>query len=149
MATILDLRAALLGRKPCPADEIWVGDSDLIIVPKSKILQADNFIELVFTKGGSMNGTTSNDRTLYFEIMPKNQLDLVLFLEADRMKSLNVTKENLENQRQAVKEERRLGVDNQPYGQAYEKMDELVYDNFAYKHSVIGSMALSKSFSSP
>ena len=88
-----------------------------------------------------MNGTTDNDRTLYFEVMPKNQLDLGLFLEADRMKSLVINKENLENQRQAVKEERRLGIDNQPYGQAYEKMDELVYDNFAYKHSVIGSMA--------
>ena len=96
---------------------------------------------LVFTKGGSMNGTTNNDRTVYFEIMPKNQLDLGLFLEADRMRSLNVTKENLDNQRQAVKEERRLGIDNQPYGQAYEKMDELLYDNFAYKHSVIGSMS--------
>jgi len=96
---------------------------------------------LIFTKGGSMNGTTNNDRTLYFEIMPKNQLDLALFLEADRMRSLQITQANLENQRQAVKEERRLGIDNQPYGQAYEKMDELVYDNFAYKHSVIGSMA--------
>jgi predicted Zn-dependent peptidase len=96
---------------------------------------------LIFTKGGSMNGTTNNDRTLYFEVLPKNQLDLGLFLEADRMRSLNVTKENLENQRQAVKEERRLGVDNQPYGQSYEKMDELVYDNPAYHHSVIGSMA--------
>jgi zinc protease len=96
---------------------------------------------LIFTKGGNMNGTTSNDRTLYFEVLPKNQLDLGLFLEADRMRSLNVTKENLENQRQAVKEERRLGVDNQPYGQSYEKMDELVYDNPAYQHSVIGSMA--------
>ena len=52
-----------------------------------------------------------------------------------------ITKENLENQRQAVKEERRLGVDNQPYGQTSEKLDELVYDNFAYQHSVIGSMA--------
>ena len=96
---------------------------------------------LVFTKGGSMNGTTNTDRTVYFEIMPKNQLDLALFLEADRMHSLAITKENLENQRQAVKEERRLGMDNQPYGQAAEKMDELVYDNFAYHHSVIGSMA--------
>jgi zinc protease len=96
---------------------------------------------LVFTKGGSMNGTTNNDRTLYYEIMPKNQLDLALFLESDRMKSLKVTKDNLDNQRQAVKEERRLGLDNQPYGQANEKLDEMVYDNFAYKHSVIGSMA--------
>ena len=95
---------------------------------------------LIFTKGGNMNGTTSTDRTLYFEVMPKNQLDLALFLEADRMRSLNVTKENLENQRQAVKEERRLGLDNQPYGQTSEKLDDLVYDNPANEHSVIGSM---------
>src|SRR5689334_8944095 len=95
----------------------------------------------IFTKGGSMNGTTNNDRTLYYEVLPKNQVDLGLFLEADRMRSLKVTPENLENQRQAVKEERRLGLDNQPYGQAGEKMEELTYDNPAYQHSVIGSMA--------
>jgi polysaccharide biosynthesis/export protein len=51
VATMLDLRAAMLGRRPCPASEIWVGDADLIIVPKSKLLRADNFIELVFTRG--------------------------------------------------------------------------------------------------
>jgi polysaccharide export outer membrane protein len=51
MATKLDLRAALLGRTPCPEGEIWVGDTDLIIVPKSRILRTDNFIELVFTRG--------------------------------------------------------------------------------------------------
>ena len=51
VATMLDLRAALLGRRPCPASEIWVGDADLIIVPKSKLLRADNFVELVFTRG--------------------------------------------------------------------------------------------------
>ena len=96
---------------------------------------------LIFTKGGSMNGTTNTDRTLYYEVMPKNQLDLTLFLESDRMRSLKVTQENLDNQRQAVKEERRLGLDNQPYGQTSERLDELVYDNFAYHHSVIGSMA--------
>src|SRR5260370_248136 len=95
----------------------------------------------VCRRGGSMKATTDNDRTLYFEVMPRNQLDLGLFLEADRMRSLKITQENLDNQRQAVKEERRLGVDNRPYGQAFEKMDELVYDNFAYQHSVIGSMA--------
>jgi len=107
----------------------------------SEHVGAGEHFYLVFTNGGSMNGTTDNDRTVYFEVMPKNQLDLGLFLESDRMRSLNITKEGLENQRQAVKEERRLGVDNQPYGQTFEKMDELVYDNFAYKHSVIGSMA--------
>jgi zinc protease len=95
---------------------------------------------LVFNNGGSMNGTTSKDRTLYFETMPSNQLDLALFLEADRMRSLEITKENLDNQRHAVQEERRLGVDNQPYGKTFEAIDDLAYDNFAYEHSVIGSM---------
>src|SRR4051812_19737474 len=71
---------------------------------------------LVFTNGGSMNGTTNQDRTLYFETMPANQLELAIFLEADRMKSLDINKANLDNQRAAVQEERRLRVDNQPYG---------------------------------
>jgi zinc protease len=95
---------------------------------------------LVFNYGGSMNGTTSTDRTLYYEILPKNQLDLGLFLESDRMKSLAITKENLDNQRQAVQEERRLRLDNQPYGKSQERFNEMAFDNFAYKHSVIGSM---------
>src|SRR6185369_3794744 len=95
----------------------------------------------IFTKGGNMNGNTNYDRTAYYEELPKNQLDLGLYLEADRMRSLVITKEGLENQRQAVKEERRLGIDNQAYGSTAEKVDDLVYDNFAYKHSVIGSMA--------
>jgi polysaccharide export outer membrane protein len=51
MATKLDIHAALQGRRPCPADEIWIRDSDLIIVPQNDILKADNFIELVFTRG--------------------------------------------------------------------------------------------------
>jgi len=51
IATELDLRDALLGKAPCPADEIWVADCDLIIVPKSKLLRSANFIELVFTRG--------------------------------------------------------------------------------------------------
>ena len=95
---------------------------------------------LIFANGGTMNGTTNKDRTLYYEVLPSNQLDLALFLEADRMRSLEITKENLDNQRNAVQEERRLGVDNQPYGRTFEVIDELAYDNFAYEHSVIGSM---------
>ncbi|MDP9322672.1 MAG: insulinase family protein [Acidobacteriota bacterium] len=96
---------------------------------------------LIFMNGGVMNGTTSKDRTMYYETLPANQLDLALFLESDRMRSLTITKENLDNQRNAVQEERRLGVDNQPYGKTSEAIDELAYDNFAYEHSVIGSMA--------
>src|SRR4051812_25272414 len=96
---------------------------------------------LMFMNGGSMNGTTNKDRTVYYETLPSNQLDLALFLEADRMKSLAITKENLENQINAVQEERRSGVDNQPYGKTFELLPELAYENFAYEHSVIGSMA--------
>lgn len=95
---------------------------------------------LMFMYGGNMNGTTSKDRTLYYETLPANQLDMALFLEADRMRSLAITKANLDNQRNAVQEERRLGVDNQPYGKTFERLDELAYENFAYAHSVIGSM---------
>jgi predicted Zn-dependent peptidase len=95
---------------------------------------------LVLNNGGIMNGTTNEDRTVYFEALPSNQLDLLLFLEADRMRSLAITKENLDNQRNAVQEERRRGLDNQPYGKSGEILQELIYDNFAYKHSVIGSM---------
>jgi zinc protease len=95
---------------------------------------------LIYTNGGNSNGTTNTDRTSYYEVLPKNQLDLGLFLEADRMHGLIITKDNLENQRQAVKEERRLNGDNVAYGNTSEKLEELVYDNFAYHHSVIGSM---------
>jgi zinc protease len=95
---------------------------------------------LIYTNGGNSNGTTNTDRTSYYEVLPKNQVDLGLYLEADRMRGLVITQENLENQRQAVKEERRLNGDNVAYGNVSEKLEELVYDNFAYHHSVIGSM---------
>ncbi len=95
---------------------------------------------LVFNNGGDMNGTTNKDRTEYFERLPSNQLDLALFLEADRMRSLDITEQNLDNQRQAVQEERRLRVDNSPYGRTDEVINELAYKNFAYAHSTIGSM---------
>lgn len=95
---------------------------------------------LIDTNGGGNNATTSEDRTLYFATLPSNQLDLILFLEADRMRNLDVTQENLDTQRNAVQEERRRRLDNQPYGKTAEKYQETIYDNFAYKHSVIGSM---------
>jgi zinc protease len=101
--------------------------------------KGEHFIS-VYNNGGGMNGTTNEDRTTYFEELPKNQMDLALFLESDRMRALNVTQANLDNQRNAVQEERRQGIDNQPYGRAQLDVDNLAYDNFAYKHSTIGSM---------
>lgn len=88
-----------------------------------------------------MNGTTSVDRTNYFEMLPSNELALGLWLEADRMRSLNITEENFENQRQTVMEERRQSIDNQPYGPSMLRINELAYgDYFPYSHSTIGDM---------
>jgi zinc protease len=95
---------------------------------------------LVQNFGGTLNGSTNNDQTNYFEALPRNQLDLALFLESDRMKALNITQANMDNQRNAVQEERRLRLDNQPYGKSFEEVESMAYDNFAYHHSVIGSM---------
>jgi len=97
-------------------------------------------MSLVQNNGGQMNGTTSADRTNYFELMPANQIDLGLFMEADRMRSLVINQANLDNQRNAVQEERRLRIDNQPYGKTFEAVGETAFDDFAYKHSTIGSI---------
>ena len=96
---------------------------------------------LVRVNGGDVNGTTSDDATNYYERVPANQLDMALFLESDRMRALRITQANLDNQRNTVQEERRLRMDNQPYGKTGEVLEDLAYDNFAYKHSTIGSMA--------
>lgn len=96
--------------------------------------------QFIMKAGGTMNGTTSSERTNYFETLPANQLPLGLWLESDRMRSLAVTQENLDNQREAVKEEKRLRYDNQPYGQIFDLISEMIYKNFANSHSTIGSM---------
>jgi zinc protease len=95
---------------------------------------------VVNNNGGTFNGNTTADRTSYFETLPANQIDLGLFLEADRMRSLAINQVNLDNQRSTVQEERRERYDNQPYGRTYETLEETAYENFAYKHSTIGSM---------
>ncbi len=100
--------------------------------------------ELISRAGGTDNGSTAEDRTNYFETVPSNRLNLALWLEADRMRSLAITEENFENQRQAVKEERRLRVDNQPYAAAFTDGLTWPFDStscFPYAHTVIGSMA--------
>jgi zinc protease len=96
--------------------------------------------QYIMKAGGTMNGTTSSERTNYYETLPANQLPLALWLESDRMRSLAVTQENLDNQREAVKEEKRLRYDNQPYGQIFDLINEMIYKNFANSHSTIGSM---------
>ena len=98
---------------------------------------------LVQAAGGTLNATTWLDRTNYFETLPAHELELALWLEADRMANLlpAMTQEKLDNQRDVVKNERRWSVDNQPYGSWDEKMQALVYPaGHPYHHSTIGSM---------
>ncbi len=93
--------------------------------------------------GGTENGSTAEDRTNYFETVPSNRLNLALWLEADRMRALAITEENFHNQRETVKEERRLRIDNQPYSAAFVDGMTWPFDStscFAYAHTVIGSM---------
>ncbi|HXF43200.1 MAG TPA: pitrilysin family protein, partial [Pyrinomonadaceae bacterium] len=96
--------------------------------------------QYIMKAGGTMNGTTSSERTNYYETLPANQLPLGLWLESDRMRTLAVTQENLDNQREAVKEEKRLRYDNQPYGKIFDEICEMIFVNFANAHSTIGSM---------
>src|SRR3954462_3890400 len=94
--------------------------------------------------GAVINGSTNTDRTNYFETLPSNALELAIWLESDRMGFLipALTQAKLDNQRDVVKNERRQRVDNVPYGQAEEKLDEALYaPDHPYHHSVIGSMA--------
>lgn len=94
--------------------------------------------------GGSLNGSTWLDRTNYFEAVPSHHVELALWLESDRMGWLlpAMTQEKLDNQRDVVKNERRWRVDNQPYGDWDERVQELMYPpEHPYHHSVIGSMA--------
>ncbi|MDT7604970.1 MAG: zinc protease [Acidobacteriota bacterium] len=96
--------------------------------------------QYIFNSGGTMNGTTSSERTNYYETLPAHQLPLALWLESDRMRSLKVSQENLDNQRHAVQEEKRLTYDNRPYSNAFLRLNELVFCNPANAHSTIGSM---------
>src|SRR5215469_5207196 len=107
-------------------------------------VHGNGHFELVQGAGGSLNGTTSFERTNYFETMPAHQLELALWLEADRMGSLlaALDEESLQNQRDVVKNERRQRYDNVPYGTAFERLVALAYPpGHPYHHTPIGSMA--------
>jgi zinc protease len=91
---------------------------------------------------GGVNGTTNEDRTNYFETVPSGSLEYVLWLESDRLATLTdvLTKEKLDNERDIVKNERRQGLENQPYGRAFMLITENVYPSgHPYSHTVIGS----------
>ncbi len=90
--------------------------------------------------GGVMNAYTSDDVTVYWETVPSNYLERVLWLEADRMRSLDVSEENFSSEREVVKEERRVRVESPPYGDLFETLYATAFDVHPYSHTPIGSM---------
>ncbi len=113
----------------------------LMFQGSAHVAKGEHF-KLITARGGTLNGTTSTDRTNYFEMLPSSELALALFLEGDRMKSLAVTPENVENQRSVVEEEYRMRVSNQAYAEGFVRLRALTYEGwFPYEHDTIGSMA--------
>jgi zinc protease len=107
----------------------------------SRNLPKGGHFTLVSDRGGSLNGTTSSDRTNYYQVVPSNALQSMLWLEADRMKSLAVTQDNFENQRKVVQEEYRMRVSNAAYSEGLMQLGELAYAEYwPYAHDTIGSM---------
>jgi predicted Zn-dependent peptidase len=107
----------------------------------SKNVPRGEHFKLVTSHGGTLNGTTSSDRTNYYELLPQSELALALWLEADRLKWLDISQSNFDNQRAVVKEEYRMRVENAPYVPAEIRLQELVYQGYwPYEHSAIGTM---------
>ena len=108
----------------------------------SKNIPPEAHAKYIEQLGGDYNANTYFDRTLYYETVPSNALDRVLYLEAERMSSLVVDAVNLKSERDVVKEEHRLGVENSPYGQLFENVQALVFPKtHPYAHTTIGIMA--------
>src|SRR4051794_31327429 len=106
----------------------------------SKNVQPEAHTSMLASIGGQSNAYTTDDETVFWETVPAWYLPLTLWLEADRMATLRIDKDTFENEREVVKEERRMRVDNQPYG----RLNEIIYDQaftvHPYKHATIGSM---------
>ena len=106
-------------------------------------VEANEHFELVQRAGGTLNGSTWLERTNYYETVPSNQLELALWLEANRMGKLlpAMTQQKLDTQREVVMNERRWTMDNQPYGTWMEKLPALCFPpEHPFHHSLIGSM---------
>ncbi|GMV99823.1 MAG: hypothetical protein AMXMBFR84_09620 [Candidatus Hydrogenedentota bacterium] len=103
-------------------------------------LPPEGYFQLINSVGGDLNGTTDFDRTNYYQTVPANQLDLALWLEAERMLFLNINEEGFETERNVVKEERRLGL-NAPYGTLFERVLPAIFTKHPYLWTPIGRIA--------
>jgi zinc protease len=106
----------------------------------SKNVQPESHTSIIASIGGRSNAYTQEDATVFWETVPSHYLPLALWLEADRMATLRVDRDAFEKEREVVKEERRLRVDNQPYGRLNEILFDRAFTTHPYKHATIGSM---------
>ena len=106
----------------------------------SKNVDPEEHASMLASIGGQSNAYTNDDATVFWQTVPSQYLPLVLWLEADRMATLRIDKATFENEREVVKEERRLRVDNQPFGRLSEILYDTAYTVSPYKHTTIGSM---------
>ena len=106
----------------------------------SKNVQPESHTSIIASYGGRSNAYTQEDATVFWETLPSQYLPLALWMEADRMATLRVDRDAFEKEREVVKEERRLRVDNQPYGRLNEILFDHAFTTHPYKHATIGSM---------
>ncbi len=106
----------------------------------SKNVGPEEHTSVIASVGGQSNAYTTDDETVFWETLPSQYLPLAAWLEADRMATLRVDKDTFITEREVVKEERRMRVDNQPYGRLSEIIYEQSFTTHPYKHSTIGSM---------
>ncbi len=103
-------------------------------------LRPDEFSNYIVRAGGTDNAYTTEDATVFWETVPSSYLPVALWLEADRMRNLEITEKTFKNEREVVKEERRERFDNQPYGTVIETLYEHAFSAHPYRHMPIGSM---------
>ena len=103
-------------------------------------LDPDEFSNYIVKAGGIDNAYTTEDTTVFWETIPSSTLRVALWLEADRMRNLNISDRSFKNEREVVKEERRQRFDNQPYGDVVEELYAHAFTVHPYKHVPIGSM---------
>lgn len=106
----------------------------------SKYIPRGDYYKMIQNAGGQLNANTTQDRTLYYEILPSNQLSLGLWMESERMLHLKIDSISVETQRKVVKEERKQRFDNQPYGSVFENIFKYAYKVYPYKWVPIGSV---------
>jgi zinc protease len=106
----------------------------------SKNVEPETHTSIIATVGGRSNAYTNEDETVFWETLPSHYLPLALWMEADRMATLRIDFEALNREREVVKEERRMRIENQPYGRLFEIIYDHAFTTHPYKHPTIGSM---------